>query len=196
MTGALAAAQADTWATEIGARASRPPRLITTSKRVPRGTSGGVTPLGTGGGVAGAVLISFIGTPYVKELTGDEEPTRSLFLGTLSEMFPEVDLESELVSIDVADWASEPWTRGGISVVPRGRYQARADLAAPTPPLFWAGEATHTRGHAECVHGALETGRRAAIEALHAIQPLYVEGPKTPLDWREYTPRMRWASGA
>ena len=77
-------------------------------------------------------LISFIGTPYVRELTGGEEPTRSLFLESLSEMFSGVDLESELVSLDVADWASEPWTRGGISVVPRGRYQARADLAAPT----------------------------------------------------------------
>lgn len=49
---------------------------------------------------------------------------------------------------------------------------------------------------AECVHGALETGRRAAIEALHSIQPLCVEGPETPLDWREYTPWMRWASGS
>lgn len=61
LTGALAAAQADTWATEIGARASRPPRLITTGEHVPRGTSGAVTPLGTGGGVVGAALLSFIG---------------------------------------------------------------------------------------------------------------------------------------
>ncbi len=61
LTGALAAAQADTWATEIGARASRPPRLITTGESVPRGTSGGVTPLGTGGGVVGAVLMSLLG---------------------------------------------------------------------------------------------------------------------------------------
>ena len=113
-----------------------------------------------------------------------------MFLEALAEMFPDVDLESELVSVVVSDWAAEPWTRGGISVVPVGHYHVRADLAAPSPPLFWAGEATHTRGHAECVHGALETGRRAAFEVIHATQPMYAAGPETPLDWRQYTSDM------
>ena len=106
-------------------------------------------------------------------------------------MFPGVDLEAELVGLHLGDWASDPWTRGAISLVPAGRYQARADLAAPTPPLFWCGEATNTSGHAECVHGALETGRRAAIEVLHATQPKYSAGAPTPLDWRDYTAWMR-----
>ena len=137
-----------------------------------------------------ASLISFIGTPYVEELTGDDGRIRSVFFDAIAEIFPKVDLESELVSLDIADWASDPWSRGAVSLVPVGRYQLRADLAAPTPPLFWAGEATHTRGHAECVHGALESGRRAAFEVLHATQPMYAAGPDSPLDWREYTPRM------
>ena len=58
MAGALGAAQADTWATEIGARAPRAPRLITSGVVVRRGTSGGVTWLGTAGGVAGAALMA------------------------------------------------------------------------------------------------------------------------------------------
>ncbi len=53
LTGALAAAQGDTWATEIGAFSTRPPRLLSTGREVQPGTSGGVTLLGTLGGLAG-----------------------------------------------------------------------------------------------------------------------------------------------
>ena len=55
--GAVAAAAADTWATEIGAHSPTPPRLITTGARVPPGADGGVTLLGTGGGVLGAAVM-------------------------------------------------------------------------------------------------------------------------------------------
>jgi len=57
-TGALAAATADTWATEIGSFSPFPPRLITSGARVTRGASGGITALGSAGGVAGAALIA------------------------------------------------------------------------------------------------------------------------------------------
>ena len=56
--GALAAATADTWSTEIGGRSRRGPRLITTGRPVPAGTSGGVTWLGSAGGAAGAAFIA------------------------------------------------------------------------------------------------------------------------------------------
>jgi uncharacterized protein (TIGR00297 family) len=56
--GALAAAAADTWSTEIGARSRATPHLITSGRAVPAGTSGGVTWLGSAGGVAGAILIA------------------------------------------------------------------------------------------------------------------------------------------
>jgi uncharacterized protein (TIGR00297 family) len=56
--GALAAATADTWATEIGAFSPTPPRLITNGAPVPRGASGGITALGTVGGVLGAAMVA------------------------------------------------------------------------------------------------------------------------------------------
>ena len=57
--GALAASAADTWATEIGSLASRPPRSIISWRPVPPGTSGGVNLLGIGAMVLGAAFIAF-----------------------------------------------------------------------------------------------------------------------------------------
>jgi uncharacterized protein (TIGR00297 family) len=61
-SGALAAAAADTWSTEIGGRSTRAPRLITTGRTVEPGTSGGVTWVGSAAGVAGAAFVSGIAT--------------------------------------------------------------------------------------------------------------------------------------
>ena len=53
--GALAAAAADTWSTEIGTLGAVPPRLITSGKPVPAGTSGGISVAGSAAALAGAL---------------------------------------------------------------------------------------------------------------------------------------------
>ena len=61
VTGSLAAAAADTWATSIGARSRAAPRLRLLGPRVAPGTSGGMTPLGCAGALVGAVLVAATG---------------------------------------------------------------------------------------------------------------------------------------
>ncbi|MFD1781293.1 DUF92 domain-containing protein [Fredinandcohnia salidurans] len=58
--GSIAAANADTWASEIGTLSKKKPILLTKLKRVDTGTSGAVSVLGTFAGFLGSLLISFI----------------------------------------------------------------------------------------------------------------------------------------
>jgi len=55
--GAMAAVNADTWATEIGVLNPHPPRMITTGKPAERGASGAISLLGTLAALGGAALV-------------------------------------------------------------------------------------------------------------------------------------------
>ena len=132
------------------------------------------------------VLSAMIGRKG-SELSGDEGRVRAAYFSELTKMFPEADVEAELVGVEVVDWTADPFARGSLSVAPVGGQRLREDLAAPTSPLFWAGEATNTQGNAMAVHGAVEAGRRAAIEVLHAVQPLHSTDEASRLDWWKHT---------
>jgi uncharacterized protein (TIGR00297 family) len=67
--GALAAVNADTWATELGVLSRRAPRLITTGQPVPKGTSGGVTMLGFMAALAGALWIGLAAWAWAQVAT-------------------------------------------------------------------------------------------------------------------------------
>ncbi len=59
--GAMAAVNADTWATELGVLARRPPRLITRPTQIVEpGTSGGISLPGTLASLGGALLIGLV----------------------------------------------------------------------------------------------------------------------------------------
>jgi uncharacterized protein (TIGR00297 family) len=58
VTASLAVAAADTWATAVGGWSGRSPRFILTGLVVPPGTNGGITALGTLGGVVGGLTVA------------------------------------------------------------------------------------------------------------------------------------------
>lgn len=58
--GAIAAATADTWSTEVGTMLGGTPRLIVSGRRVAPGTSGGVTVPGSIAAIAGSLLAAFL----------------------------------------------------------------------------------------------------------------------------------------
>ena len=62
--GALAAVNADTWATELGVLSRAQPVLITSRRLVERGTSGGITRAGTFASFGGAFLIGLLAAAF------------------------------------------------------------------------------------------------------------------------------------
>jgi uncharacterized protein (TIGR00297 family) len=68
--GAMAAVNADTWATELGILNRGLPRLITNGKPVEKGTSGGISLLGTLSALAGAILIGGMASLFYLTMVG------------------------------------------------------------------------------------------------------------------------------
>jgi monoamine oxidase len=69
------------------------------------------------------------------------------------------------------DWCAERWTRGcPVGLMTCGTMTSYADVwRAPTGRVHWAGTETATVWHG-FLEGAIESGERAAREALNAIQ--------------------------
>jgi monoamine oxidase len=82
---------------------------------------------------------------------------------------PQRRLASLLQSARAYDWHGDRFARGAYSWIPVGGVDAPRVLGQSLAgTLFFAGEHTHAGGHTGTVHGALETGRRAAAEVLGA----------------------------
>ncbi|KKX52945.1 MULTISPECIES: DUF92 domain-containing protein [Brevibacillus] len=72
--GVMAAVTADTWATEIGGLSRTPPISIKTGRRVPPGTSGGVSGLGMVASLAGGLFIGAAAWMLLVVVPGQSAP--------------------------------------------------------------------------------------------------------------------------
>lgn len=61
LLGSIATANADSWASEIGGISQKTPISITTFQAIKKGISGGITLLGSIGGILGSIILSLFG---------------------------------------------------------------------------------------------------------------------------------------
>lgn len=78
-------------------------------------------------------------------------------------------IERSLEKFYFHNWQADPFSRGAYSYTPLGGLGVQKQLASPVADtLFFAGEATNTEGHHGTVHGAIDTGIRAAREIIES----------------------------
>ena len=121
---------------------------------------------GKGRGGRAHVLTAFVSGTRADFLRQLEVDLVEFALGELDRIFGERIASENFEDAYVADWTTEPFVRGLYSFpLAHTEPRHREALAAPLGgKLFFAGEATDLEGHSGTVHGAIETGRRAAGE--------------------------------
>lgn len=125
----------------------------------------------------GEKLIGFSGGQLLLdngELFSDPKAVTEHLLETLETVFGSI-ARSCFHSSEVVDWSLDPYARGSCSYSASGArgsdVEARRVLGTSIQGrLFFCGEATNFAGAHGTVHGAYDTGIRAAIEALKTLR--------------------------
>jgi monoamine oxidase len=114
------------------------------------------------------VLTAFVGGQAALALNAiSEAKSIEVGLNDLCRLFGSDAPRQQLRQARRISWLDDPWARGGYSFVTPGQFGARHVLAQPLEHrLFFAGEATVTDSNPATVHGAIETGQRAAEQIL------------------------------
>ncbi len=80
-------------------------------------------------------------------------------------------LKSQCQAAQRICWGQDPYALGGYAHLPAGEAEARIRLAEPEEGiLFFAGEATAHTSNPQTVHGAIDSGWRAAQECIDSIR--------------------------
>lgn len=118
---------------------------------------------GRGGSTVAAAFITADRAQQIDAL--DEAEALQIGLEELGQLLGRSDLQNHLVAAKRQSWALDCLALGGYAHVPPGAADARVELARPEGDvLFFAGEATAYDTNPQTVHGAIESGWRAAQE--------------------------------
>ena len=117
------------------------------------------------------LLIAWAGGPKAARLSGAKAPeiVRQAVTSLESVFGARAGIKERLAASWVHHWQQDPFARGAYSYVAVGGHGARRALAEPLrDTLFFAGEAADFEGEHGTVAGALQSGARAARQALRA----------------------------
>jgi monoamine oxidase len=108
------------------------------------------------------LLIAWAGGPKAQRISPKE--TLGAIEASLKSIFPRIP---DPDAVYLHDWRRDPFARGAYSYVRVNGAGAREALQRPlVDTLFFAGEATNLEGESGTVSGALQSGLRAAREAI------------------------------
>jgi monoamine oxidase len=114
------------------------------------------------------VITAYFGGSAVERFRAMGEAAPLAAMRDLEDFFG-VKLESRLRNARFVDWPADPHARMSYSYIPPGGAGLRANLAEPLDGvLYFAGEASNSV-RPSTVHGALESGIRAADEVIAAV---------------------------
>ncbi len=118
-----------------------------------------------------STLVAWVGGPRADAIVGRSgQDLEDEALRELAKIFAidDAQLQKLLVQSMSHDWQKDPLTRGSYSYLPAGALHVPNALSEPIDStLFFAGEHTDTTGNWGTVHGAMESGQRAATQILH-----------------------------
>ena len=122
--------------------------------------------------VRAPVMVGWVGGTSAEKFVGQgKEYTIGQALASLKAILgvSEDHLRKLLLACHSHDWGADPYSRGAYAYVPVNGLAAQQTLARPIDQtLFLAGEAMSI-GHIGTVHGAIDTGQRAAREILATL---------------------------
>jgi monoamine oxidase len=120
------------------------------------------------------LLVGWAGGPRadrLRTISDDLQTINDQAIASLAQIFnlSAAEISAQLVESYLHDWRDDPFTRGAYSYLPVNGLEAQQTLSQPVDDqLFFAGEAMAV-GHIGTVHGAIQTGQRAAAEVLSAF---------------------------